>query len=156
MAVIVVLVVTVAAVAVVNFASRDVAGSIAQRKEAAVTSCVEAGRSLLMSQWKLLGAHGVTVQPLNVLLDGASQSRVQGGHYGDDPSDSAHWNSGTQTWINNVQVIRLDPLTVGSSYRVSDLTNRVGDAIQAYRVVVHCTQADGRQAEVEFAVQYGL
>ena len=156
MSMIVVLVIAAIGVAVIRFSSRELAGAVAGRKEAAVASCAEAARALLMSQWKLLGASGVNVQPLNVTLDAASQTQAQGGHYGDDPSDSAHWNSTAETWIKNVQVIRLDPLTVGSSYQVNDITNRIGDTVQNYSVVVHCTQADGRQAEVEFAVQYGL
>jgi hypothetical protein len=156
MSMIVVMVIAAFGVAIVRFSSREVAGATAGRKEAAVTACAEAARSLLMSKWKLLGLHGVSVPPLDVILDSASQTHLQGGHYDDDPDSSANWTASSQTWIKNVQVIRLDPLTVGSSYQVNDLTNRVADSIQSYRAVVHCTQADGRQAEVEFAVQYGL
>lgn len=156
MSMIVVLVITAVGLAVIRFASREVAGATAGRKEAAVAACAEAARSLLMSQWKLLGTHGVAVGPLDLTLETASQTHLQGGHYGDTPGSAANWNATSQTWINNVQVVRLDPLTVGSSYQVNDMTNRIGDTVQSYRVVVHCTQADGRQLEVEFAVQYGL
>jgi Tfp pilus assembly protein PilX len=156
MSMIVVLVIAAIGVAVVRYGSREVAGATAGRKEAALASCAEAARSLLMSQWKLLGAHGVTAPALNVLLDSASNTRVQGGHYGQDPTSSGYWNAASQTWVNNIQVIPLDPLTVGSSYQMSDLTNRMADPVRSYRVVAHCTQGDGRQAEVEFGVQYGL
>ncbi len=156
MSIVVILLVTVFGLAVVRFSAREVSGAIAGRKEAAVAACAEAARAMIMSQWKLLGANGVTVPPLDVVLDSASQTHLQGGHYDDTPGDSAHWNASSQTWVNNIQVAKLNPLTVGSSYQSNDLTNRVGDTIQSYRVVVHCTQADGREVEVEFGVQYGL
>jgi hypothetical protein len=156
MSVIVILDITDIGLAVVRYSSREVSAAIAGRKEAAVTACAEAARSLLMSQWKLLSAHGTSVAPLNVTLDTASQTQIQGGHYGQNPSGSGFWNATAQIWVNNVQVIKLDPLTVGPSYQVNDLTNRIGDTVQAYRVVAHCTQGGGRQVEVEFGVQYGL
>lgn len=156
MALIVVLVITAVGVAVIRFASREVAGAHAVRKEASVAACADAARQLLMARWKLLGAHGLEVGPLDVSLLDDAQTRLQGGHYGDDPTASAYWDKTSGQWIKNIQVVKLHPLTVGSSYVVSDLTNRIGDQLQLFGVVVHCTQADGRQAEVEFAVQYGL
>ena len=156
MSMIVVLIITAVGVAVIRFAAREVAGAQAGRKEAAVVACANAARQLLMSRWKLLGTHGTAVPPLDVLIDSASQTHLQGGHYGDSPSSSGNWNSTAGTWINNVQVVKLDPLTVGSSYEVNDITNRIADSLQSYRAVAHCTQADGRQSEVEFAVQFGL
>ena len=120
------------------------------------TSRNQRGSALLMSQWKLLGAHGVNARPLDLLLETASQTRVRGGHYGENPSDPTLWNATSGMWIKNIQVIQLDPLTLGSAYVANDLTNRIGDSVQPYRVVVHCTQGDGREIEVEFAVQYGL
>src|SRR3990172_168282 len=85
MSVIVILAITVIGLAVVRYSSREVSAAIAGRKEAAVTACAEAARSLLMSQWKLLSAHGTSVAPLNVTLDTASQTQIQGGHYGQNP-----------------------------------------------------------------------
>ena len=159
MSMIIVLVIAAFGVGVIRFASREVAGTTAGRKEAAILACADAARAMLMSQWKLLGVHGVSVPPLSVQLTDAAQTQLLGGHYGDNPTAPANWTSTTQTWINNVQVVRLDPLTVGSSYQVNDLTNRIGDSVQSYRVVAHCLQGtppDTRQVEVEFAVQYGL
>jgi len=156
MSIIVVLVVTVFGVAVINFASREAAGSTSSRKEAAIASCVEAARAMLMSQWKLLGAHGVSIQPLKTQLDPVSQATIQGGHYGQDPTTSAYWSASSQTWVNNVQVVRLDPMSLGPTFQVNEMSNRIGDTTQAYRVVVHCSTGDGRQAEIEFGVQYGL
>jgi hypothetical protein len=160
MSIIVILVISVIGVGVIRFASREVAGATAGRKEAAAAACAETARVLLMSQWKLLGAHGVNARPLDIPLGDASQTRVLGGHYGQKPPDDAtYWNAGSGTWVKNIQVIPLDPLTVGSAYVANDLTNRIGDSVQNYRVVVHCTQGSGtdaRDTEVEFGVQYGL
>lgn len=154
--VIVILVVAVVGVGVIRFASREVAGATAGRKEAAIAACAEAARAMLMSQWKLLGSHGVNARPLKLVLESASQTALRGGHYGQDPTDAVYWNATGATWVKNVQVIQLNPLTVGPSYVANDLTNRVGDTVQSYRVVVHCQQAGGRESEVEFGVQYGL
>jgi len=165
--IIVVLVVAAVGVGVIRFASREVAGATAFRKEAATVACASAARTLLTSQWKLLGTHGVKTLPLDVLLDSVTQTRLRGGHYGDDPTDSAYWNASSRTWVvegttvKNIQVIPLNTLTVGSKYVANDLTNRIGDSAQPYRVVAHCSQSDGvnpnaREIEVEFGLQYGL
>ncbi len=159
LAVIIILVVTVASVAVIRFASREVAGANAGRKFSAVANCTEAARAMLMGQWKLLGTHDVGISPLKVTLESVTPTTVQGGHYGQDPTSAAYWNKTSGTWISNVQVTPLNPLTVGSKYQVSDLTNRIGDTVAPYRVVVHCVQGSGndaRELELEFAVQYGL
>jgi hypothetical protein len=154
---VVVLVITAAGVAVVRFASREVVGAYAARKGATVNACAEAARAYLMSQWKLLGASATAPPPLKVTLEPDSNtSIIEGGHYGQDPTSSLYWNSVSETWVNNVQVIPLNPLSVGSSYVVNDISNRIANMAQPFRVVVHCTQADGREAEVEFAVQWGL
>ena len=159
-ALVVILVITAAGVAVVRFSTREEVGAYAFRKSATLDACAEAARSYLMSQWKLLGSSAVTVPPVNIVLETASQTTVQGGHYGQNPSSALYWNSVSQTWVNNVQVIPLNPLSVGSSYQVNDITNRIGDMAQPYRIVAHCTQLNGqteyRESEVEFAVQWGL
>ena len=154
MSLVVVLVITAAGVATVRFASREVSGAYAMRKGANLNACVETARALLMSQWKLLGSYAQAVPPVNIELETASQTTILGGHYDQNPSSSAYWNG--QTWANNVQVVPMNPLSVGGSYQVNDISNRVADMAQPYRVVVHCTQADGRETEVEFAVQWGL
>jgi hypothetical protein len=160
--IIVVLVIAAVGVGVIRFASRDLAGATGGRKEAQVAACAEAARTLLTSQWKLLGAHGVKSPPLDVLVEAATQTRLRGGHYGQNPTASTYWNSSSKTWVvngtmvNNIQVIELNPLTVGPAFVANDLTNRVGDAAQPYRIVVHCSQGDGREVEVEFGLQYGL
>ncbi len=141
MSIIVILVISAAGVAIIRFASREVSGSVAGRKEAALSACAEAGRSLLMSRWKLLGQHGITAPVLDDALDAATE--VKGGHYGQDAPTA------------DVQVIRIDPVTVGPMMEVNELTNRIGEQVQPMRVVVHCAQ-NGRELEVEFGVRYGL
>ncbi len=144
--VIVVLVMTVASVGVIRYASREVAGATAAKRQAALASCAEAARALLMSQWKVLGTQGMDLQPLNITVDDATPTQVLGGHYGDVD-------------IAGVQVIKLNPLTVGSSYQANDITNKIADQVQPYRVLVHCRQGSGvdaREFEVEFGVSFGL
>jgi hypothetical protein len=153
MSLVVVLVITAVGVAVIRFASREVAGSVAGKKGAALVSCADAARALLMSQWKLLSVTGAPLPPLDVALDGTG-TRLRGGHYGQDPTAPAFWDG--NNWVDNVQVIQLNPLTVGSYFKAHDITNRIGDQAQPYRIIVHCTQPDGREAEVEFGMQYGL
>ncbi|HET6437602.1 MAG TPA: hypothetical protein VFG59_06060, partial [Anaeromyxobacter sp.] len=102
--VIVVLVMTVLAVGVIRYASREVAGANAGRNRAAIAACAEAARAQLMSQWKVLGVQGMDLQPLDVTLESGTPTKIVGGHYG-------------QVNVSGVQVIKLNPLTVGSSYQ---------------------------------------
>ena len=157
MSIIVVLVLAVAGVGVIRFVRREMAGAHAGRKEAAVQACAEAARAMLISRWKLLGDHGVALGPLDETLEPAGPTRIVGGHYGDEPTPL--WNEITRTWVKNVQVIALNPLTVGNKFQASDLTNRIGDNALPYRVVVHCVQGtdeNAREVEVEFGLRYGL
>ncbi len=157
MVMIVLLVVTAGGVAILRFASREVAGAHAGRKEASVVACAEAARALLMGQWKLLGTHDVGIPPFSVVLESATPTQVRGGHYGQDPN--AYWDALHGVWLKEVQIIPLNPLTVGASSQSNDLSNKIGDTILPYRLVVHCTQGtppDARELELEFAVQYGI
>jgi hypothetical protein len=158
-AVIVLLVIAVFGVAVVRFASREVAGSVAGRKEAAVSACAEAARTYLMGQWKLLGTHDVNIPPMRVQLESVTPTVLSGGHYGQDPSSSTYWNSAANAWISNVQVVAMDAQSVGPAQVIGDISNRIGDQVTPYRVTVHCTQGtapNARELELEFGVQYGL
>jgi hypothetical protein len=145
--VIVVLVITVLAVGAIRFASREVSGALAARKEAGITTCADAARHMLMSQWKLLGeTSGLALPPLNQTLEPLTPTVLRGGHYGD-------------VNVSSVQIVKLNDLTTGARVTADDLTNRIGEAVSNYRVVVHCTQgrgADARELEVEFGVNYGL
>ncbi len=155
LAIIVVFVITLVAVGVIRFSARELAGAFAGRQQEALVACAEAGRQLLMSQFRAYGVSPVSLTPLNVSLDKASggNTRVVGGHY-----DS------------NVQVQQVVVLPAGTfgpdPNSVQDRSNRIfvqriGGG-NPYKVVVHCqdrgdgTPASGRQLEVEFGIRYGL
>jgi hypothetical protein len=140
-------VITVLAVGAIRFASREVGGALAARKEAGIATCADAARHMLMSQWKLLGERsGPQIAPLEQTLEPLTPTVLRGGHYGD-------------VNVTSVQIVRLNDLTTGSRFTADDLTNRITESVANYRVVVHCTQgrgADARELEVEFGVNYGL
>lgn len=145
--VVVVLVITVLAVGAIRFASREVGGATATRKEAALAACADAARAMLMSKWKLLGqVSGPNLEALNEELEGVTPTVLHGGHYG-------------EVDVTGVQIVKLDDLTTGSNVTVDDLTNRIVESVSNYRVTVHCTQGrfpNARELEVEFGVNYGL
>jgi len=144
---VVVMVISVIGVAMIRYASLELAGATAGRKQQELVACAEAGRQVLMSKFKLLGAPVADVAALNVNLDG--RTRVLGGHY-----DS----------VNVVQVSPLPAWTAGptrpstANWRIR--TDSLGGA--PIKVVVHCqvagdgTAGSGRQLEVEYGVRFGL
>jgi hypothetical protein len=144
---IVTLAVTVVAVAMIRFASLELAASTAGRKQQELVACADAGRKLLLSQFKLLGTPVAQVQPLNATLDRRTQALA--GHYDN---------------VNVVQVSQLPGWTAGptkpstANWRIR--TDAMGGA--PYKVVVHCqvdgdgSAGSGRQLEVEFGVRFGL
>ncbi len=131
---IVVLVVTVIAVAMIRFSSRELAGATAARQNDALVACAEAGRQVFMSQFRALGISPTSLQPLNVALDGTGgATRAVGGHV-----DS------------NVQV---DQVTVLPASTFGPQPNTVRDCQD------HGTASDptsGRQLEVEFGLRFGI
>lgn len=152
MSVIVVLVIAVIGVAVVRFASREVAGATASRKTQALVACADAGRQVLLSQFKALGLSPVSLTALNLPLD--ANTNVVGGHYGEQ---------GVQV----TQVVNLPGTAFGPDPgTVQDISNRVmvtGGGGKPLKVIVHCQQggiggdpATGRQLEVEFGVRFGI
>src|SRR5919206_3030189 len=88
LSVVVVLTISVIAVGVIRYASREVAGATAGAKERALVACADAGRQLLLSQFKALGTSPLALPAFDVALDGASgTTRVLGGHF--DTADLA-------------------------------------------------------------------
>jgi type II secretory pathway pseudopilin PulG len=162
-AVVVILVITVIGVGIIRFASREIAGSTASAKEQSLIACAEMARSLLLSQFHALGIQPLSLQPLNLPLDGtASNARTWavGGHY-----DVAEARASSPPAVSISQVTLLPESAFGPSTRVRDLTNVVAIAGQGGRpmkVVVHCQQGgssdptSGAQLEVEFGVRFGL
>jgi len=146
-AVIVVLVMSVLAVGIIRFASREVAGATAGRKLAAGASCAEAARAWILANWNALdNVPPVEKEPMDVTLESVTPIALRGGHYG-------------QTGVTHVQIVKLNPQTVGPANKISDLTNKIGDTATPYRVVVHCVQGtgnDARELELEFGLTFGL
>jgi Tfp pilus assembly protein PilX len=146
-AVIVVLVMSVLAVGVIRFASREVAGATAGRKLAAASSCAEAARAWILANWNALdNVAPADKPPMDVTLENVTPTALRGGHYG-------------QTGVTQVQIVKLNPQTVGPANKTNDLTNRIGDTVTPYRVVVHCVQGSGtdaREMELEFGLTFGL
>jgi hypothetical protein len=152
MSVLVVLVIAVIGVAVVRFASREVAGATSARKAQALIACADAGRQVIISQFKALGIAPTSIQALNLSLDG--NTNVVGGHFD---------TQGVQV----TQVVNLPTSSFGPDPGgVQDISNRVlvtGGGGKPLKVVVHCQQAgitgdptSGRQLEVEFGIRFGI
>jgi hypothetical protein len=154
-AVVVVLVVSVIAVGIIRFASREVAGATAGAQRQALVSCAESARELLLSRFHSVGLVPTALDALNVTLDGTGGRTVaMGGHVGESTST-----------VQVSQVQFLPDNSFGPTTRTRDLTNTVsliGQGGRPLRVVVHCvdrgdgTPAGGRQLEIEFGVRFGL
>jgi hypothetical protein len=150
LAIIVVFVVAVIAAGVLRYTSRELAGATAGRQSDALVACAEAGRQLLLSQFRVMGVKPDSLTALNVPLDASSggSTRVRGGHV--DSPDSAI----------QVEQVKLMPGSMGSERRrTKDLTNitdpKAASVLAPYRVMVHCDD-HGRRLEVEFGVRFGL
>lgn len=158
MAMVVVLVIAVIGVAVIRMSSRELAGATAARQSDALVACAEAGRQLLVNQFRSIGSPPTSITALNVPLDATAGRVVAGGGH----VDEAH------SAVQVDQVKLLPAGTFGTSRgAIADLTNIVGGVGalgngNPYRVVVRCLDgaaADGtggRQVEVEFGVQFGI
>ena len=152
MSIIVVLVIAVIGVAVIRFASREVAGATSSRKTQALVACADAGRQMILSQFKALGGSPVSLTALNLPMD--ANTRVEGGHF-------------DTTNVQVAQVTYLPEAAFGPDRgAVQDISNRVagtGGGGKPMKVVVHCQQGgvtgvptSGRQLEVEFGLRFGI
>jgi len=152
MSVLVVLIIAIIGVAVIRFASREVAGATASRKTQALVACADAGRQVIVSQFKALGISPVSLTALNMPFD-ATTSAI-GGHYG-------------ELGVQVTQVVNLPGTSFGPDPGVvQDVSNRVmvtGGGGKPLKVVVHCQQGGiggdpttGRQLEVEFGIRFGI
>jgi hypothetical protein len=150
---IVTLALAIIGVATIRLASRELAGATAARQTDKLVACAEAGRQLLMSQFRAIGIGPTSVTPLNVSLGSAS---LVGGHV-DAPTDTA------TIQVNQVKLLPAG--TFATRGKPSDITNIIGGmgnlgSGAPYRVLVHCVDPgpDGtsRQLEVEFGVQFGI
>ncbi len=151
---IVLVVVTMLAVAMIRFSARELAGATSARQNDALVSCAEAGRQLILSQFRASSVSPTSLVALNVPLGGSSGlTRAVGGHVDSN--------------VQIDQVTVLPSATFGVQQNVvRDLTNIITGAAQLggtpYRIIVHCqdhgdgTLTSGRQLEVEFGLRYGL
>jgi hypothetical protein len=160
-ATIVIVVVTMIGVAIIRFASREVAGAWSGANRQALSACAESARQLLVSRFHAVGLSPSSIQALgvapdtNYTLDGTGgRTLAMGGHIGE---------AAANVQVN--QVVFLPENAFGPSTRSRDLTNTValmGQGGRPIRVVVHCvdhgdgTPTGGRQMEIEFGVRFGL
>lgn len=150
LAILVVFVITIVAVGVIRFSARELAGAYAGRRQDAVVACAEAGRQLLLSQFRAFGVSPIQLTPVNVALD--PDTRILGGHVD----------------ANVQQVVVLPTGAFGPSpFGMQDRSNVIrgmGSDFSGtpYKVIVHCqdhgdgTLTSGRQVEVEFGLRFGL
>lgn len=158
-AIVVILVVSMIGVSLVRLTSRELAGATAARHAAALTSCAEAGRLLLVGQFRAAGLAPTSITALNVPLDAASGGvTVMGGHV-DQPL------AGVQ--VSQVKLLPAGTFNVNRGRSTGDLSNVIGALGNLgegapYRVVVRCVDrgapdgTGGRQLEIEFGVQFGI
>jgi hypothetical protein len=153
LAIIVVLVITLVAVGVIRFSARELSGAYAGRRQDALVACAEAGRQLLQSRFRAIGAMPTQIAALNVTLDSSSgkSTQVLAGHY-----DGA---------VQVEQVVALPDGSMGPNpFSMQDRSNSIrgtgsGFGGTPYKVVVHCqdgTATFSRQLEVEYTVRFGL
>jgi hypothetical protein len=138
---IVVSVLSVIGLAFLSKGSNDSGASAAQRAALRSATCAEAGRELLLSQFR---AYGTT--PTQLTLNTAMNDQtVSTGHYNQFAIQSITAVSGVST----------------SGVGVSDMSNRIARAQmggQLYRVLIVCSSsaAGSHQDEVEYLVRFGL
>jgi Tfp pilus assembly protein PilX len=142
---IVVTVLSIVGLAFLQKGSNDADASAALRAAIRASTCAEAGRELLLSQFRAYGA-----SPTQLTLNSTmNDQKVSSGHY-------------NQFAIRSVTAV----VGVGSSgFGVSDMSNRIARVAiggQVYRMVVVCSSskssgdAGSHQSEVEYLVRFGL
>src|SRR5262249_13470905 len=140
-ALIVVAVLSLTGLAFLQKGSNDSYASSAQRAAMRSATCAEAGRELLLSQFR---AYGTT--PTQLTLNTSIN---------DQNVSTAHYN---QFAIKSITAVTG---TSSTGMGVSDMSNRIARADmggQLYRVLVVCNSRASRshQNEVEYLVRFGL
>jgi type II secretory pathway pseudopilin PulG len=154
--IIVILVMAVIGVAMLRYGSREVAGSIAMQRQQALSACADAGRQIILSQFRAVGPSPINLPALDEAIDPSSGARVVGGHYDNDPS------------LVKVQQVSYLPESAFGPDRggINSLGNKIivtGGGAKPMKVIVHCQVAgqpgeptSGRQLEVEFGLRFGI
>lgn len=153
LAVIVILVGAVIGVALMRFGLREVAGATAAQRQRALSACAEAGRQIVLSRFRAVGAAPTALPALDEPIDASTGARVLGGHF--DSSD-----------VQLDQVTMLPEFAFGVDRgAVQTLTNRIGltgGGAKPMKVVVRCKMGgssapeSGRQIEIEFGLRFGI
>ena len=138
--VILLVVLAIVGVAVVGRATSEGDASAAKRQYDKSLACAEAGRELLLSQFRIFGTPPSSLV-LNTPID---DKTVRTGHYDTVAVTSVESAAGANS----------------NALGVSDVSNRIARISlggQLYRMTVVCSSAGNtRQAEVEFLVRFGL
>jgi type II secretory pathway pseudopilin PulG len=151
--IVVILVMAVIGVAMLRFGAREVAGSVALQRQQALSACADAGRQIILSQFRAVGTPPTSLPALDEPIDLSTGARVIGGHY-----------DGVGTAVS--QVTYLPESAFGPDRGgVNSIGNRIsvtGGGAKPMKVVVHCqiggdgTPTSGRQLEVEFGLRFGI
>jgi hypothetical protein len=130
----------VVAIALVNRSTSEVDAVSAKRHYDKSVSCAEAGREMLLSQFRVFG-----LDPTSLTLNT---------HVGDLNVYTGHYDQfGLRT------VIPSSSTATGSGVGVTDVSNRLGAQLggTSYRFTVVCADTkSSHQSEVEFDVRFGL
>jgi hypothetical protein len=152
LAMMIVLVLSVIAVAVVRLGTNETAGALAGARRGALAQCAEAATNLLLSKFHTLGIRPDQIVALNVPLDGpGGQTRAMGGHI-----DTMNVTLGQVAYLPDNA---FGPPAASDDTGVIRLTGQGGKPM---KVTVHCqdggdgTAGSGRQLEVELGVRFGL
>jgi type II secretory pathway pseudopilin PulG len=153
-AVIIILVMAVIGVAMLRFGAREVAGSTALQRQQALSACADAGRQVILSQFRAVGPAPTSLPALDQPIDPSTGARIVGGHY-----DTA---GVSVSQVNYLPDAAFGPDRGG----INSIGNRIyvtGGGAKPMKVIVHCqiggTAGDatsGRQLEVEFGLRFGI
>jgi Tfp pilus assembly protein PilX len=139
-ALILVALLAVVALTLVTRATTEVDAVGAKRKYDKSVSCAEAGRQMLLSQFRVFG-----LDPTSLTLNT---------HVGDLNVYTGHYDQfGIRTVIPNSST------AAGSGVGVTDMANRLGAQLggTSYRFTVVCADSkSSHQSEVEYDVRFGL
>jgi len=153
LAIVVTLVVAVIGVALMRFGAREVAGATAAQRQQALSACAEAGRQIILSRFRAIGAAPLNLPEFDEPIDASTGVRVMGGHF-----DS------TSAKVDQVTLLPEFAFGVDRG-AVQTLTNRIalsGAGAKPMKVVVRCKMGgdaspdSGRQIEIEFGLRFGI
>jgi hypothetical protein len=129
----------VVALALVRRNTNEIDAVSAKRHYDKSVSCAEAGREMLLSQFRVFG-----LDPASLVLNT---------HVGDLNVSTGHYDH------FGIRTVVATSASNGSSVGVTDAANRLGSPLggSSYRFTVVCADSAGsHQSEVEYDVRFGL